>query len=163
MKLYEISDEYRELLSLVDNEELTADMIADTLDAIETEFETKARQCVAVLREIEGAATVAKAEADRLVNLSKSYQNSADRLKDYIRGNMEATQKEKLDLGIFKLTLKKPTQIVTVEDESKVPADYWRVIPETRQIDKRALLADLKNGQIDGAHLEDGKRALLIR
>lgn len=163
MKLYEISEEYRELLSLVDSEELTADMVADTLDAMDSEFENKARQCVAVLKEIEGAAMVAKNEADRLLNLAKSYNNSADRMKDYIRSNMEATNKEKLDLGIFKLTLKKPTQIVFVEDEAKVPDDYWRVIPETRQIDKRALLEALKNGPINGAHVADGKRALLIK
>lgn len=163
MKLYEISNEYRELLNLVDDGELTSDQIADTIDAIEAEFEIKARQCVAVIKELEGAAMVAKAESDRLVKLAISYSNSAVSMKDYLKANMEATGKEKLDLGIFKLTMKKCSQVVAVDDERKIPANYWRVIPETRQVDKRSLLTDLKNGPIDGAHLEDGKPALLIK
>lgn len=163
MKLYEISEEYRELLRLVDDGELSAEDIADTVEAIDSEFEVKARQCIAVMKEIEGSASVAKVEAERLTALAKSYQNSADRLKDYVRTNMEATGKDKMNLGIFNLTLKKPTEVAAIVDEGKIPEAFYQVIPETKKLDKRELLRALKLGPVDGAQIEHGKRALLIK
>lgn len=163
MKLYEIKDEYQGLLQMVDDGELTAEDIADTLEAIDAQFDDKARQCVAMMKEIEGYASIAKAEADRLSGIAKQYQNSAERLKEYVRVNMEMTGKDKLALGIFNLTLKKPVQVAAVVEETKIPQSFFKVIPETKQLDKRELLAALKLGPVDGAKLEDGKRALLIK
>jgi hypothetical protein len=64
---------------------------------------------------------------------------------------------------LFKLTLKAATKKTKVLDESKIPSEFFVTIPESKQLDKRALLAALKLGEIEGAELEDGKRALTIR
>lgn len=163
MKLYEIKDEYRGLLSLAEDGELTAEAIADTLEAIEAEFTDKARSCVMVLKELEAGASAAKAESERLKALADSRAAQAERLKEYIADNMKAIEKDKLDLGIFALTLKKAAPVVDVLDESVIPERFFVTVPETKRLDKRALLADLKDGEIPGAALKDGKCALIIK
>lgn len=163
MKLYDIRNDYLGLLALAEDGELTHDAIADTVEALDHEFEDKARNCMMVVKHLEGQAEVAKKEYERLKALSDSYAKQSDSLKDYVRLNMQALEKDKMDLGIFKLTLKKPTMTAEVLDESKVPGDYFTVVPETKKLDKRALLSDLKNGPVEGAELKEGKRALLVK
>lgn len=163
MKLYELKDEYHNLLALVEDGQLTQEQIADTLDSVNHDFEEKVRNCLMMVKHLEGQQATAKAEFERLKALSDSYGNQAEKLKEYVRGNMESLDKDKLDLGIFKVTLKKPSQTLGLVDESKIPETYYKIIPETKQLDKRLLLADLKQSPIEGVELRDGKRALLIK
>jgi len=163
MKLYEIANEYRELLAMVEDGELSADDIADTLEAMDASFEDKARNCLMVMKELEAAASGAKAEADRLSALASSRKAQAEKLKEYVSENMQSTNKDKMDLGIFALTLKKATKVVDVKDESSIPKTYFVEVPATEKLDKASLLAALKVGPVDGAELKDGKRALIIK
>ena len=163
MKLYEISNDYQGLLALAEDGELTQEAIADTLEALDVAFEDKARNCVMVLKEIEAGASTAKTEMERMKSLADTRQKQADRLKEYISENMKSIGKDKLDLGIFTLTLKKPTKVAEIDDEAKIPKDYWVEVPATERLDKQALLDALKAGPVEGASLKDGKRALLIK
>ena len=163
MKLYEISNDYQGLLALAEDGELTQEAIADTLEALDTGFVGKVRNCVMVLKEIEAGAAAAKTEMERMKSLADSRQKQADRMKEYISENMKYIGKDKLDLGIFSLTLKKPTKVADIDDESKIPKGYWVEVPATERLDKKALLDALKAGPVEGARLKDGKRALLIK
>jgi prophage DNA circulation protein len=163
MKLYEIANEYRELLAMVEDGELSADDIADTLEAMDASFEHKARNCLMVMKELEAAAAGAKAEAERLSALASSRKTQAEKLKEYVAANMQSTNKDKMDLGIFALTLKKAAKVVDVKDETKIPKAYFVEVPATEKLDKASLLAALKAGPVDGADLKDGKRALIIK
>lgn len=164
MRLFDIAQEYVQLLQLVDAGELSADDVKDTLESINAEFDVKARNCMMVVRQLQADEDGIKKEIDRLTALKKSISSSSENLIDYIKAGMEATSKDKLDLGLFKLTLKVATKAVEVVDESQIPAKYFRVIPESKVVDKVALSKDLKDEiEITGAKLVDGKRALLIK
>lgn len=163
MKLYEISDQFKALRLMFDNGEIDADTLKDTLAGIDLEFEDKARNCLMMARELEATSEGIKKEIDRLKSLQKSVDSNSEWLLDYIKLNMEATGKDKLDLGLFKVTLRAPAKAVNIIDDSKIPAEYFRVIPESRQVDKTALSAALKLNKIEGAELIDGKRSLLIK
>lgn len=163
MRLYEIRDEYLGLLSLAEDGELSHEAIADTVEALDYEFEDKARNCIMVMKELEAGAETARAEMERLKALAENRKKQAERVKEYVSANMQAINKDKMDLGIFSLTLKKPTKVAEVLDESKIPEAYFVEIPATKKLDKRSLLADLKSGPVNGAELKDGKRALLIK
>lgn len=76
---------------------------------------------------------------------------------------MQASNQEKIDLGLFKLTLKKPTKQLGEIDESKINDKYFIVVPEIKKLDKRLLLSEAKLEEIDGVELVDSKRALLIK
>lgn len=163
MKLYEISQEFLNLQSLLESGEIDQDTFNDTIEAIDCAFEDKARNCMMIKRQLEADSESIKAEIERLSVLKKSAEASAERITDYLRDNMATTGKDKLDLGLFKLTLRQPTKKLDVLDESLIPAEYWVVVPETKRVDKAGLTAALKLGEIEGARLIDGERALLIK
>jgi len=163
MKLYEIASEYNQLLQMVDDGELTAEDIKDTLEAVGTEFDDKARNCVMVVRQLQSESAAIEIEIGRLKNLQKRVENNHDRLLDYIKFGMISVNKDKLNLGIFSLTLRKPTKAVEVTDESKIPKLYFREVPATKEVDKALIKKALTDGyKIEGAKLVDGKRALMI-
>lgn len=163
MKLYEISEQFKQVQALFDNGDIDAQTLSDTVEGISLEFEDKARNCLMMARELEATSDGIKKEIDRLKALQKSIDSNADWLLDYIKTNMESTNQDKLDLGLFKVTLRAPTKAVNVLDESKLAAQFFRIIPESKAVDKVALAAALKLGAIEGAELVDGKRSLLIK
>lgn len=163
MKLYEISEQFKSIQAMFDNGDIDAETLKDTLEDIESEFEDKARNCLMMARDIESTSDGIKKEIDRLKSLQKQVDSNAEWLLDYIKFNMEVTKQDKLDLGLFKVTLRAPTKAVSVIDESKIPAEFFRVIPESKQVDKVALSAALKLHAVEGAELIDGKRSLLIK
>lgn len=164
MKLYEIRDQYLGLLDLADDQAWSPEIIADTLEGINAEFDDKARNCLMLVKHLEHQASAAKAEVDRLKSIQSQAEKQAEGIKEYVRTNMESIGRDRLDLGLFKVTLRAPTKVANVIDEVQIPNRFWRVIPETLQLDKRSLLDALKAGeQVEGAALADGKRALLIK
>lgn len=164
MKLYEIANNYQKVLQLAEAGELDEQTAKDTLESISGEFSEKAKNCMMIVRQLESDSAGIKAEIDRLKELQEQTNKSAESLKDYIKMGMESVGSDRLDLGLFKLTLKAPSKVVEIVDATLIPADYWRVVPETKAVDKSLLSTMMKNGkEIPGAKLIDGKRALLIK
>jgi len=163
MKLYEISEQFRSLQLLFDDEMIDAQSFSDTLESIEADFVDKARNCVMMQRELEMRLSAIKAEKNRLSNLERAQNAAVDRIEEYLRHNMEVTKHDKLDFGIFSLTLKKASLKLPNEiNESDLPSEYFKVIPESKSLDKVALLSAVKAGKVN-IELVEGKRALLIK
>ena len=76
---------------------------------------------------------------------------------------MLALDKDKADLGLFKLTLRKATDKLGTIDESKVQGQFWITIPESKKLDKKALLAYVKVNDMDGVELTKSERSLTIK
>jgi hypothetical protein len=163
MKLYELNSAFINVRSMFEDGDVDQQAFTDTIEQIDLDIEEKIKNCVIMMREHDRNIESLKAEIDRLDKLVKSESAAAEWLEGYISQSMEATKKDKIDLGLFKLTLKAATKKTKVLDESKIPSEFFVTIPESKQLDKRALLAALKLGEIEGAELEDGKRALTIR
>ena len=163
MKLYEITNEMRELQSLADTGELTLEMIADTMDSLECMFEKKAEAALMVRQGMLAEVAGIDSEIERLEALKAAPMASAVRLVEYIKSNMLALNKDKANLGLFKLTLRKPTDKLGDIDEAKVPSQFWVTVPESKKIDKRALLAYAKVNEMDGVVLAKSDRSLTIK
>ncbi len=163
MKLYDIAQEYNQLLHLVDAGELTAEMVKDTLESINAEFDAKALNCMMVVAQLDSDSEGIGKQIDRLKALQKSIDNSRENLVEYVKEQMLAIDKDKLDLGLFKLTLRKATVQLGEIDEAKVPAKFWVTIPESKRLDRAALLAVRKIEEIDGVELGESKRSLQIK
>lgn len=163
MRLYEISAEFKELKLLVEQGEFTAEQIADTLEALNVTFEQKLINCMQVLQQLKYEEKYLGEEIERIESLKKSCSNNIEKLTEYVASNMAATEKDKVDLGLWKLTLKKPSPQLGAIDESKIPDTFFIEVPATKKLDKRALLAAAKENPIEGVQIVDSKRALLIR
>jgi len=162
MKLYELASQYQELIPLAENADDEADLQAfyDTLDGLQGEIGEKLENCAAVVKTIDAEAEAIAAEEKRLATRRRALQNSADRLKAYMRDGMDAAQMVKHKGKLFTISLQDNPPAVVVDDEASLPRDYCRVKVEP---DKTAIKDALKNGvEVPGVHLEHTK-SLRIR
>jgi len=163
MKLYEITENMKGLQRLAEDGELDDQTIADTMEALDAEFKDKATAVLQVRQSmLSDVATIDK-EIERLTDLKKSPQNSAERLSKYLKDGMLLTGTDKLDLGLFKVTLKKASKKLGSIDEELINKSFFTIVPATKKLDKRALLAAAKLEAIDGVELIESERALMIK
>jgi len=163
MKLYELSEAFHNVSELFNDGFIDQKAFTDTIEQIEIDIEEKVKNCVIMLRRHDANLNLINSEIERLQCLARREEENFGWLEQYISNSMLKTNKDKFDLGLFKLTLKQPTKKTNIIDESKIPNDFWVTVPETKRLDKSALLAALKLGEVEGAELVDGKRALIIK
>jgi hypothetical protein len=165
MKLYEISEQYKEVQALIESDDTGSmlEAIADTMQMIEGDFQEKAQAVVSLTLNMDGNIQALDSEIRRLQEKKKVIQNKIDSIRDYLKHNMAATGISKIECPLFTITLSKPAKQVEITDESLLPDDYVRV-KTTVAPDKVALAKALKEGaDIPGAVLIDGAQRLTIK
>lgn len=161
MKLYELTGQLKGLHELADTDSEID--IADTLQALEGEFNLKADGIAKIVAIIDGDAEVVDAEIERLKQLKAAKVARKEKLKDYLRMNMEAANIKNITCPLFTITLVEGREIAVISDESKLPDDYVNVKTSVDP-DKNAIAAALKEGiEIPGAYLDRAKSSIRIK
>lgn len=159
LTLYQLADEYRALMDLAASEEADEESFALALDAIQGDLKTKAVAVAQVARNLEAfydQVNVAMAEMKR--RAERACQR-AENIRRYLKEQMERAGIHKVESPFFTLALRLNPPRVAIDDETALPTEYWRVIPERREPDKSALLRAWKSGnEINGCHLENSTR-----
>lgn len=164
MKLYEITASYLQALDMFTDpdEDIPANIVADTLEAIEGNFEVKAVQVAAFARQMEAEAEAIKAAIESMERRKKALETRARWLRDYVKIGMETMGWKKLESPWFVLAVQKNPAAVDVFDENALPAEFKRQIIEYR-IDKTAIKEAIGKGAVvPGARITNGTR-LAIR
>lgn len=155
--LYELEGIYAQLQSM----DLDEETFQDTLESIDFE-EDFAKSCewfIKMQRNAEADAERFKAEKDAFAKKQKDAEARALRFKERIKSAMEFTNQEKIDTGLFKLSLRK-TESVTVFDATKLTDEFLKVKVEPN---KTEIKKAIKNGQVVfGAELTEG-RSLVVK
>lgn len=146
-KLYEIKNEFNELLLMADEQGLSIDDIKDTMDGIEFEFEEKADSTANMIKTLIADADSVKAEKDRLAKRETALRNSADNLKKYLETMMLEVKKKKFKTTLFSFNIQKNPKTVNVEVEELLPKKY--LIKQPDKVNRKQLLDDLKAGVLE--------------
>jgi hypothetical protein len=164
MTLYELSDDYMNLLTMAEDPDIDPEAFADTLAGIEGAIEDKADGYAKVIRTLEGDAAACDAESKRLRNKKQIIENNIKRMKSALQYAMEATGKTKFKTALFSFGIQKNPAAVVMDEGyiENIPERF--LIPQDPVIDKKAIKEALKNGEdLEGiAHLEQGE-SLRIR
>lgn len=178
MKLYEISDNFADLFSRLedfDDEELTDEERADfqqawfdTLEGIEEEFTLKAEAVALYIKELSARAEAIKAEEKRLAQRRKSAEGHAASLKVYLKNCMEQMHLKKVETARAKVSVRGTAPSLKITDESAFVEmlqtigrdDLLRYSqPEIR---KSEVKAAIKSGEtFDGAELVAGQSLII--
>jgi hypothetical protein len=159
--LRELTSDLHEIQQLAMDPEIPADALANTIEGLEGMFNDKAVRIVHVIANQDSDIEAIDAEIKRLQERKRVRVNAQERLKDYLRFNMERTGITKIESDLFTITLVKPRQIVVIDDEQQIPEDYQRV---TVVPDKTLIGKALKDGyEVKGAHLGEGKSSVRIK
>lgn len=153
--LYQITENLEDLLQ---NEDATEEQLTEAFGALQTKGESICKVRANLKADIEAF----KAEEKRLADRRKAMENGLDRLEERVKLSMEMLQIEELTCGTFKLRLQSGNPTVVVDDYESIPARFFTIVPEMKQLEKKALAAELKQGPVLGAHLES-KKSLRIR
>ena len=58
------------------------------------------------------------------------------------------------------ISIRKPSQVLLIENESRIPEEFCHY---EKKINNAAVKEALKEGQVEGARLVDGKRSVMIK
>lgn len=177
MRLYEISndfaalfDNYEELMETTE-EEGKADIEQawfDTLTGIEGEFELKAESVAQYIKQLSSEAEAIKAEEKALAARRKAKENSAIRMKDYLKNCMDAMNLKKIETAKAKISIRNNAASLKIDDEQEFiqmleSTGRTELIkyaaPELRKTDIKNLI---KSGEeFEGARLESSQSIII--
>ena len=153
--LYELTEEYRQLLEMMEDDSVDPEVLQDTLEGVDGEIEAKADNCAKLIRELNGVASVINEEIERLKARKDVISNNADRVKKYLEKAMIDTGKRKFKTALFGFNIQKNPASVVVDQEDKIPEEYW--IKQDPKLNKALLKKWLKDNPEDFAHLEQSE------
>lgn len=154
--LRELDNELMVLMEMLE-EEPDSEVLRDTLEAISGELENKYEGYCTVLSALNDKAENVKKEIARLSIRQTIAENAADRLKRALFLSMQMAGKRKIEGDIYTLSLRKTApQLDEVPGWEKLPKEY--LIEQEPKVDRRGLLADVKNGRdVPGVTLRQGE------
>lgn len=144
-RLYELTQNYNNLLEVLDNPEIPQEMITEAINAVGEEFEEKAENLAKVIKSIEVDINGYKEEEQRLCSRRESLENRVATLKEYLDNSMKATGKLKIKGKVFTLAIQKNAPSVDILNEEAIPEEYFVV---KKNLSKKDILAALKEGQV---------------
>lgn len=141
LTLYELTDNYQQLLELAD--ETNPQAFEDTLEALQDEINHKAENIAKVIKTLEAEAKALDEEKKRLESRIEARKNKVQRLKDYLKDNLEKAGIQRVKGKTFTVWVQN-SERVQVSDESTIPEQYFVL---KRQLSKSAIKEAIQNGQ----------------
>lgn len=159
--LYEITGDYLRLLEMLEEEKsIDPQAFADTLDAIEGEFEIKADGYARVIRELEADAKKYETEIRRMQGRMEVIKNRTKMIRQHLYDSMKATGKTKFKTDLFSFNIQRNGGTHPMEvDELCVTRAYMKMVPDNAKI--RKALEDGK--ELKFAVLKERGDHLVIR
>ena len=156
MTLYELTDDYRNLLEMAQNPDIDGQAIKDTLEAIQGDIEEKADGYAKVIKELSADTDKITAEIKRLTDRKNTIQNNIAYMKQSLTSAMTVTGNTKFRTDLFSFNIQKNPPALVVDDEKAIPQEY--LIPQEPKVDKKSIIDFLKNGnKVPYAHIEQSE------
>ena len=161
--LYEVTGRVLALQDLMLDEDLDEQTIADTIEAIEGEYEIKLENYCKVIKNLEADVEALTKESKRLTDKKKSLENNIKRLKEAMFNSMKATETTKVKGEIFTVAIQKnggKLPVVVDVPTEELPDDLVRVVESP---DLEAIAKMLENGESPLAHFGERGESLRIK
>ena len=153
MTLYELTEDYKYLLSLAEDPDTDPEVLQDTLEAMDGEIEYKADGYAKIIRQLEHDSAALDSEMKRIRNRKATLEKNIDRMKAALKIAMEETGKTKFKTELFSFGIQKNKASVVIDDWKLLPHDFLKV--QDPVPDKTAIYEALRDGfELNGAHLE---------
>lgn len=160
MQLYKLTENYNNLLELLEDETIPQNLIEDSLKDVKGEIEGKAENIAKLVKTLDAESKALKEEEKRLSDRRKSLENRSKGLKTYLQTSLESVGLTKVKTQLFTVAIQKNAPSINIVDEKKIPENYFVT---TKEVLKDLIKKDLKDGKvIDGVELKQSE-SLRIR
>lgn len=158
--LYEIAAEYRAAAEQLADLDLPPEVVADTLEGMSGDLQTKAQNVAMFIQSLESTAAGIKEAEARMADRRKAIENRADRVRDYLLMNLQTCGISKIECPWFKIAVRQNPASVVIDDAGAIPSDlYVYPDPPAPYPDKMAIKSAIESGQdVPGARLNRGVR-----
>ena len=166
MSLYKIKSEFQEKLTqyLATHDTETGEILDENsfiqlrkeLEELENQANESLEETLKYRQNIESEIVSYDSEIERLIDAKQKLAKKSESLSRYIQYFFRTLWKgNTVHFWLFQLGYRKSTA-VNITDESALPAEYLRIIPETKAPDKKMIKEALKEWKkIAGAELEE--------
>ena len=163
LHLYELASQYQSLMALLESDEIPAESMRDTIEALEGELEEKLIACGHVVLNLESAAIAIKNAAAKQIARAERLAKRAESLRAYMLFHAQCVGMKPIEHTDFVLRLVNNTPSVIIDDAKQIPSEFMRTPdpkPSPQPVPDKELLAKaLKSGiEVPGAHLLRGQR-----
>ena len=163
IKLYELTDAYKTLWDLVDDNDSDLAMVEAALQTVEATIEVKAANIVTFLKSLDSDAKAIKEEEFRLYARRKTIENKHAGMKHYLKEQMELIGIEKLKVATHSISLQNNPPALQILDADVIPQKFLTLIPERYEPRKKDITDAIKAGEeVPGCELTRG-RGIRIR
>jgi len=163
--LYELTNQYKELLLLAATTDCTEEEVAAKLHSILDNFNVKAESIGNIILDMGSDVEAIKQEESRLNARRKALETRKEWLKKYLLQEMVALHEHKIKSACVTIAVRVSPPSVEIVSLADIPTDYWRIIPETKEVDKRKITQHFKDtGEIiSGCSVVTDKNYLEVR
>ena len=164
-KLYELTERYRTIENMLEDEYITKDEIKTSLQAIEDEFGDKVSTLGKFVLELKSTTEAIKIEEDRLLKRRQAIVSNIEWLKNYMLTEMLAIDILKIKRDVVTVSVQDNPPSVELLDLEQVPEEYVRIIPEVKEPDKKTIAEHFKQtGEIvPGVSMILDKKHVVVR
>jgi uncharacterized coiled-coil protein SlyX len=158
--LYQIANEYQEAATRLAELDLPEEVVRDTLEGLSGDLEAKSTNVAAFVRNLEAMAEKMKEAENEIAQRRAAIEKRTERVRQYLKENMERTGITKIECPYFALTIQKNPPGVKVIDAGAVPDAYMRIPPvPAPEPDKSKIKKALQEGvDVPGCELTQGTR-----
>lgn len=166
MNIYELSADLLTLKAMLEEEDTDTQMILDTLEGVQGEYEHKLEGYCCVIKELTADVDFLKAEAKRLADKASVITNNITRMKKVMFDSMKATDNTKIKTPLFTVSIQKnggKTPIIAAEDaDLNLLPDY--MVRVKYEADMEAIREALEEGcTVPGYTLGERGESLRIK
>lgn len=164
MSLYNLTGNFLALQEMMMDPDVDPEVIQDTLDAMDGDYEEKLENYGKVITNLSVLAAGIDEEEKRLKARKKTINNQIDRLKKNIKESMIALDKRKVKTELYSYTIRDGVPSVVIDDTEKIPKEFRT--PQPDKIDMDGIKRLLKGSDKDFneyAHLRIGEPSLLMK
>jgi hypothetical protein len=148
MSLYQLADEYKHINWVANNlpEEEKDESFDLALRSIEEDINVAAQSLCYVYRELDGNASLQAKEASRLLSKAKRTARRAERVRQFVKEQMQQCGLKQIDWKTGSANLQKVggPQALTI-DEAVLPDRFWKETI-TKTPNREAIMHALQNG-----------------
>ena len=163
LTLWGIADELNALNDLL---MLDEGEISEELEQLQNEaqllLEQKTDSCVGYIEYEKSNIDIAKEKIKQLREFINHKENKINNFENFVKDCLHKTGKEIFQGESKQIKLRKPSDVVIIENENDIPAEF--TVVETKvKIKKAEIKKELKAGnEVSGAKLEKGKSSILF-
>lgn len=165
-RLYDITGNILALQEMLESPVDDEQILKDTLEAVQGEYDEKIKSYCKVIRNIEADIQAIETEVNRLTEKKQVLKNNIDRLKKAMFDSMTATNITSVDAGIFKVSIQRnggklPVIVDEKLDVSKLPDN---LVVVTRKPSLDSIRELLEAGKVvEGFKLGERGQSLRIK